>query len=102
MRIQSGTEIFEVGFDIFVRKRIRLWGINAPETRSSDKDEVKRGKKTLQRLAAILASANGEFELITHGDGKFGRCLGEIFIKELPESVNQTLINEGFAEKYEK
>jgi micrococcal nuclease len=105
LRIVDGDTIdaeISVGFDIFVRKRIRLWGINAPETRSSDKDEVKRGKLTLQRLAAILAACGGEFELITHGDGKFGRCLGEIFVKELPESVNQTLINEGFAEKYEK
>jgi len=104
IRIIDGDTIdaeIDVGFDVFVRKRIRLWGINAPETRSKDKEEVKAGKNTLRRLAQILALANGEFELIAHGDGKYGRCLGEIFIKDLTESVNQTLINEGLAEKYE-
>lgn len=105
LRIVDGDTIdaeISVGFDIFVKKRIRLWGINAPETRSKDKNEVKKGKDTLRRLAQILAVTNGEFELITHGDGKFGRCLGEIFVKDLTESVNQTLINEGFAEKYQE
>jgi len=105
IRIIDGDTIdaeIDVGFDVFVRKRIRLWGINAPETRSRDKDEVKAGKKTLGRLAAILALANGEFELVTHGDGKFGRCLGEIFVKDHPESVNQVLINEGLAEVYDE
>jgi|TARA_R110002012_G_scaffold285689_1_gene476895 micrococcal nuclease len=104
IRIIDGDTIdaeIDVGFDVFVRKRIRLWGINTPETRSRDKDEVKAGKKALGRLAAILALANGEFELVHHGDGKFGRCLGELFVKEHSESVNQILINEGFAEVYE-
>jgi len=105
IRIVDGDTIdaeIDVGFDVFVRKRIRLWGINAPETRSRDKDEVKAGKDTYRRLAAILALSNGEFELITHGDGKYGRCLGEIFVKEHTESVNQVLINEGLAKIYEE
>ena len=104
IRVVDGDTIdaeIEVGFDIFIRKRIRLWGINAPETRSRDKDEARHGKATSARLEAILGLANGEFELVTHGDGKFGRCLGEIFVKEHSESVNQVLINEGLAEKYD-
>ena len=75
LRIVDGDTIdaeIEVGFDIFVHKRIRLWGIDAPETRSRDKDEVRAGKEAYRRLAAILALSSGEFELITHGDGKFG------------------------------
>ena len=105
IRVIDGDTIdaeIEVGFDVFVRKRIRLWGINAPETRSTDKDEVRHGNNALRRLAEILALSSGEFELITHGNGKYGRCLGEIFVKEHPESVNQVLINEGLAKKYEK
>tara|TARA_B100000686_G_C16612149_1_gene874395 strand:- start:239 stop:580 length:342 start_codon:yes stop_codon:yes gene_type:complete len=104
IRIIDGDTIdaeIDVGFDVFVKKRIRLWGINAPETRSRDKDEVKRGKNAFKRLASILALSSGEFELITHGDGKYGRCLGEIFVKDYEESVNQVLINEGLAKKYE-
>lgn len=105
LRIVDGDTIdaeIEVGFDIYVRKRIRLWGINAPETRSRDKAEVQSGKEATRRLEAILALSGGEFELISHGDGKFGRCLGEIFVKEHKESVNQLLINEGLVKKYEK
>jgi len=105
IRIIDGDTIdaeIEVGFDIYVRKRIRLWGIDAPETRSRDKDEVQSGKQAASRLQAILAHSGGEFELVTHGDGKFGRCLGEIFVKDINESVNQVLINEGLVKKYEK
>lgn len=105
IRIVDGDTIdaeIDVGFDVYVRKRIRLWGINAPETRSSDKDEVRAGKETLRRLGEILALSNGEFELITHGDGKFGRCLGEIFVKEHKESINRVLISEGLATEYDK
>jgi len=105
IRVVDGDTIdaeIEIGFDIFVRKRIRLWGIDAPETRSRDKAEVQAGKDAYRRLAAILALSNGEFELITHGDGKFGRCLGEIFVQEHKESINQVLINEGFVEAYEE
>jgi micrococcal nuclease len=105
IRIIDGDTIdaeIEVGFDIYVRKRIRLWGINAPEIRSRDKDEVRAGKEAYRRLAAILALSDGEFDIITHGDGKHGRCLGEIFVKEHNESVNQVLINEGLAKKYEE
>jgi micrococcal nuclease len=103
IRIVDGDTIdaeIDIGFDIFVRKRIRLWGINAPETRSRDKDEVQAGKMALRRLAEILALANGEFELITHGDGKYGRCLGELFVKEHKESINRVLISEGLAKEY--
>lgn len=103
IRIVDGDTIdaqIDLGFDVFVNKRIRLWGINAPETRSKDKDEVSAGKKTLMRLASILALSGGEFEVITHGDGKYGRCLGEIYVEDFQESVNQLLINEGLAKEY--
>ena len=48
LRIVDGDTIdaeISVGFDIFVKKRIRLWGINAPETRSKDKNEVRYARK---------------------------------------------------------
>jgi endonuclease YncB( thermonuclease family) len=54
------------------------------------------------RLGSILALSGGEFEVITHGDGKYGRCLGEIFVKDHKESINQILINEGLAQEYDK
>ena len=104
IRVVDGDTIdaeIEIGFDIYVRKRVRLWGINAPEGRSKDKEEVRAAAAALRRLEELLALSNGEFELITHGDGKYGRCLGEIFVNDT-ESVNETLIKEGLVKKYEK
>ncbi len=104
IRIIDGDTIdaeIEAGFDIYVRKRIRLWGINAPERRSKDKDEVKASKRATKRLTEILSLSKGVFELVVHGDGKYGRCLGEIFVNNLSESINNTLIKEGLVKKYE-
>ena len=105
IRIIDGDTIdaqIDLGFDVFVNKRIRLWGINAPETRSKDEEVVRAGKRSLMRVGSILALSGGEFEVITHGNGKYGRCLGEIFVKDHKESINQILINEGLAEEYDK
>lgn len=92
--------IIDIGFDIFLKKRIRLWGINAPETRSKDKDEVKAGKRTKRRLKEILDLSDGKFMIVIHGRGKFGRYLGEIYVEQYKESVNKTLIIEGLAKEY--
>jgi len=92
--------IIDIGFDISIKKRIRLWGINAPETRSKDKSEVKKGKKTKRRLKEILDLSDGKFDIIFHGRGKFGRYLGEIFVKQYDKSINQLLIIEGLAKEY--
>ena len=92
--------IIDIGFDIYLKKRIRLWGINAPETRSKDKNEVKQGKKAKRRLKQILDASNGKFTVIIHGRGKFGRYLGEIYVEEHEKSVNKTLIIEGLAKEY--
>ena len=70
----------DLGFDVFVEKRIRLWGINAPETRSRDKEEKTKGYHAKCRLIEILDLSEGEFHLVVHGEGKFGRCLAEIYI----------------------
>lgn len=92
--------IIDIGFDILIKKRIRLWGIDAPETRSRDKGEVKSGKRSKKRLKEILDVSDGKFEIILHGRGKFGRYLGEIFVEQHEKSVNSVLINEGLAKEY--
>tara|TARA_R100001509_G_C4879085_1_gene219457 strand:- start:408 stop:764 length:357 start_codon:yes stop_codon:yes gene_type:complete len=105
IRVVDGDTIdaqIDLGFDVSIKKRIRLWGINAPEKRSKDKREVRAGKEVLRRLATILALSDGEFELIDHGDGKYGRCLGEIYIKTEERSVNQMLLDEGLVKEYRK
>tara|TARA_Y100000592_G_scaffold16485_1_gene24513 strand:+ start:3355 stop:3687 length:333 start_codon:yes stop_codon:yes gene_type:complete len=88
----------DLGFGISLKKRVRLFGINAPETRSKDSDEKKAGLASKRRLEAVLEASDGKFILKSKGVGKFGRCLGEILVDNV--NINQLLIKEGLAEVY--
>ena len=90
--------LVDLGFDVWVKKRIRLEGIDAPETRTRDLEEKDRGLVTKERLTGLLEASNGEFVLVSHGVGKYGRCIGTIYIDK--ENINQLLLSEGLAEKY--
>ena len=89
--------LVDLGFDTWKKVRIRMMGMNAPESRTRDLEEKKLGLAAKARLIELLG--DGNFILQSHGVGKFGRCLGEIFIEE-EISINQTLINEGHATQY--
>ena len=91
--------MIDLGFDTWVHKRIRLQGIDAPETRTRDLDEKAQGFVTKDRLTDLLEAADGVFVLQSHGVGKYGRCLGTIVIEN--ENINELLIREGLAEVYE-
>mgnify|MGYP001419956744 CR=1 FL=1 len=88
----------DLGFKISVRKRIRFLGINAPETRTRDLEEKQAGLKTKSRLETLFDTSKGVFTLKSHGVGKFGRVLGEIFIENI--NINELLLKEGLASKY--
>ena len=90
----------DLGFDVFVKKRVRLYQIDAPETRTRDKKEKILGKQAKKRLLEILNLNKGIFVLKSYGIGKFGRCLGEIFVNNA--SVNKILLNEGHAAEYKE
>jgi micrococcal nuclease len=91
--------MIDLGFDTWVHKRIRLQGIDAPETRTRDLDEKAQGFIAKGRLTDLLEASNGEFVVVSHGVGKYGRCLGTIIIEN--ENINELLIREGLAEVYE-
>ena len=76
----------------------RFLGINAPETRTRDLEEKQAGLKAKSRLETLFDASKGVFTLKSHGVGKFGRVLGEIFIDEV--NINKLLIKEGLAEEY--
>jgi len=92
--------IVDLGFDIWKRIRIRLNGINAPESRTRDLEEKAKGLAAKARLKEILKLNKNQFMLVSHGVGKYGRCLGTIFIEEYDVSINQQLIIEGHAVEY--
>ena len=98
-RVVDGDTVdatIDLGFDTWKKTRIRFYGINAPESRTRDLEEKKKGLAAKVRLIEILKANDNKFVLKSHGVGKYGRCLGELYVETLGEtSVQQTLINEG-------
>ena len=99
--------LIDLGFDTWVKKRIRYKGIDTWESRTKDLDEKKLGLAAKERNKELLESVSskpGYFRLRSHGVGKYGRVLGELFIKDnegIEYNINQTLIDEGHAYEYE-
>ena len=101
MRVVDGDTIdalIDLGFDIHKKIRIRMVGINTPESRTRDLEEKKRGLAAKARLKEILKENKNKFILESQGVGKYGRCLGIIKIGDT--IVNQQLIIEGHAVEY--
>ena len=109
-RIIDGDTIvgdIDLGFDVILKKqKFRLYGINAPESRTRDKEEKVRGLAAKERLIELLGghqtAVDGiEFLFLSHDKGKFGRILAEIFnLNNLDKSINQQLVDEDHAEEY--
>ena len=101
VRIIDGDTIdamIDLGFDTWVMKRVRLYGIDAPESRTKNLDEKVQGKAAAKRLGELIASTAGDLIIESHGVGKYGRCLGTLFIGAC--NINQQLLLEGHAEEY--
>ena len=109
LKIVDGDTIdaeIDLGFDIKVKKRIRFMGINAPESRTKDLEEKARGLAAKDRVKQLLEGCEN-IQLKSHGVGKFGRCLGEIFLDKIDGSekitlvsLNELLISENHAVEY--
>lgn len=100
-RVVDGDTIdalVDLGFDMHKQVRIRMVGMNAPESRTRDLEEKKRGLAAKARLKEILKENKNKFILESQGVGKYGRCLGIIHVGEV--NVNQQLIKEGHAVEY--
>jgi len=102
IRVIDGDTVdawIDLGFNITVRRRIRLWGINAPETRTLDLAEKAEGIIAKDRLVEILDLNRGQFMVRSQGVDKYGRCLGEIYIQDV--NINKQLLNEGVVGVYD-
>ena len=98
VRIVDGDTLdaeIDIGFDVFVKKRIRFAGINAPESRTRDLEEKARGLKAKDRVKNILEE-NENFTLHSEELGKFGRVLGKIYLDKLDgkDCLTQVCLNE--------
>tara|TARA_R110002051_G_scaffold60644_2_gene111260 strand:- start:9121 stop:9510 length:390 start_codon:yes stop_codon:yes gene_type:complete len=99
--------LIDVGFDIWVKKRIRYKGIDTWESRTRNLAEKAKGLEAKARNKELLievSSKSGYFRLKSYGVGKYGRVLGEIFIEDAEGkqyNINETLVTEGHAYVYE-
>ena len=89
----------DLGFGMSYKKqRVRMLGIDTPESRTRDLVEKKFGKASKKHLKNILEQ--GGIQLVSHDKGKFGRILGELFIGDSSYSINQQMIDEHHAVAY--
>jgi micrococcal nuclease len=110
VRVVDGDTIdaeIDLGFDVKIKKRIRLAGINAPESRTRNKVEKKLGLAAKERLIEMMEGAANYFELESQELGKYGRVLGRLHIDKIAGKdvitkvcVNDCLVKEGHAVEY--
>ena len=91
----------DLGFKTKLKKRVRYMGLDTWESRTRDLEEKKKGLEAKSYTKKMLEdSDDGKFTLKSHGTGKYGRVLGEIFIKGEDSSLNDLLKINGHAYEY--
>ena len=89
----------DLGFNLILSQRIRLAGIDAPETRTKNLEEKINGLKSKEWLEKKLTTEKNIF-IKTEKDDKYGRMLGWIYIEKDSISINNQMINEGYANHF--
>ena len=94
--------LIDLGFDTWVKKRIRFYGVDTWESRTRNLEEKKKGLAAKEFTKDLLENSDeGKFLLKSHGVGKYGRVLGELFVKGHETSVNELLKENGHAYEYD-
>jgi micrococcal nuclease len=104
VRVIDGNTIdaeINLGFNVVMRQRIKLYGIATHGIHTKDNEERERGMAAKQRLTEILPK---EFivETILNKRGKVGRIMGILHIEEHDEriNINDAMVEEGHAVRY--
>jgi micrococcal nuclease len=94
--------LIDLGFDILFQSRVRLAGIDTPESRTKDLKEKALGLESKEYLKKYLKDAKSvviKTEKMNSSE-KFGRILGWVYINGDTESLNDKMINDGYAWGY--
>ena len=93
----------DLGFDISLSKRIRLAAVDTPESRTADTNEKKYGLESKDWLKHRLEFAKDILIKTELPDSteKYGRIIGHLYINGEETSVNNQMINEGYAWEYD-
>ena len=109
-RVLDGDTIdvtIDLGFDLYKKERVRVAGVDTPEKRTKDDEEKALGYDATHWLEEKLDGAiKGEDDLIIRtelvgGVGKYGRLLGWLYIGDAEVSLNEQMIEEGYAWAYD-
>ena len=92
----------DLGFQTFIKQRIKLYGVDTPQSRSKVVTEKEEGIKAKNKLIELLPR-DFNVRTVLNRRGKFGRVLGHVYVidsdgKEI--NINETMIKEGYATKY--
>tara|TARA_Y100000361_G_scaffold134101_1_gene132921 strand:- start:286 stop:696 length:411 start_codon:yes stop_codon:yes gene_type:complete len=102
-RVVDGDTVdvdIDLGFGMTYKKqRVRMKGIDTPESRTRDLEEKKFGLASKEFLKEQLKDQ--EIELVSHDKGKFGRILGELFVGSSAYSINRIMIDNHHAVPYD-
>jgi micrococcal nuclease len=94
--------MIDLGFNVWVKNRIRFMGVDAWESRTRNKEEKVKGLAAKAYVKDLLENSDeGKFLLKSHGVGKYGRVLGELFVKGNEKSINELLKENGHAYEYD-
>lgn len=102
-RVVDGDTIdctIDLGFSIKFESRVRLLGINAPETRTRDLEEKEAGLEVAEWLRREIEGKDVILHTQYDKRGKFGRVLAEVWMNDV--NLNQHLLDTGMAEPYDK
>ena len=100
----------DLGFHTYIKTRVRMEGMNAPESRTRNLEEKERGLAAKARLQEIIEYNKNHCILRVSGLGKYGRALATVFVNNLSPvakegitlvDVNKQLIKEGHAVEYD-
>ena len=97
----------DLGFDLFKKERVRVAGVDTPEKRTRNLEEKALGLDATAWIKDKLEGAiNGSDDLIIRteldgGVGKYGRLLGWCYIGDASVSLNERMIDEGYAWAYD-
>ena len=93
--------MIDLGFNVWVKKRIRFMGVDTWECRTRNKEEKVKGLAAKSYVKDLLENSDGgKFSIISYGTGEYGRVLGVLFVKGHDTSVNDLLKENGHAYEY--
>ena len=106
LKVVDGDTIdvdIDLGFNVSYTQRVRLAGIDTPESRTTDLKEKALGLEVKEYLKHLLEGAEDIVIQTEKPDSseKYGRILGWLFINDEETSLNEKMISEGYAWEYE-